>query len=342
MSGQVYIGYWSDNSYPSALAARLTIPSDYGRYLTAFIALFDTWAGAATWSLLAFTIYRLRSGKNRRDDVFEDFQVAYRNASSPASFVLDTITIYRTPRDGSFHAKRRALLQSLLPIIAILAFAAAGTFSSKIASSSNVLLKGQGCGYLETSRNSTQDAVDIGLVANYLDGVLMKLSEAYAQQCYSNPLNKVNILSENSDAARLSCRGYVRSALNFTVILDNDCPFQDACASPTSDVLKLDTGYLNSNNDLGLNQPLENQIDFRKVTTCSPLVTQGFATNDFGDLGEEFGNVSLYSYGQNVYQPTRFGNTQGVPYPNVTFLYSAGTYQAAQSAYYLMWVSSMN
>lgn len=38
---------------------------------------------------------------------------------------------------------------------------------------------------------------------------------------------------------------------------------------------------------------------------------------------ENLGNVALYSYGANAYQPTRFGLTQPSTYSNVTFMYGS-------------------
>jgi len=163
-----------------------------------------------------------------------------------------------------------------------------------------------------------------------------RLSNAYAQERYHNPLDPQNIQVINSDASCSNCGGYTKSSIAFTNITISACPFGDACA--TSDILKLDTDYLDSHHDSGLNQTPANRVMYRKVTTCSPLLSTGFSDNAFKPVKgfEHLGDISVYSYGNNTYQPTRFGSTQGLPSADSTFVYSEYTYNASETAYYLM------
>jgi len=163
-----------------------------------------------------------------------------------------------------------------------------------------------------------------------------RLSNAYAQERYHNPLDPQNIQVINSDASCSNCGGYTKSSIAFTNITISACPFGDACA--TSDILKLDTDYLDSHHDSGLNQTPANRVMYRKVTTCSPLLSTGFSDNAFKPVKgfEHLGDISVYSYGNNTYQPTRFGSTQGLPSADSTIVYSEYTYNASERAYYPM------
>lgn len=171
-------------------------------------------------------------------------------------------------------------------------------------------------------------------------GVTLTLSNAYTQDYYVNPVSRnrsIQYLGSGADAT--TCTGYARPSLDYNVTTGVACPFKEACSINTSQVLQLDTGFLDSNDDLCINQPLENRILFRRLTTCSPLQTARFSDNKFSHIAgyEYLGNVSTYAYSRNSYQPTRFAFTQPVPYSNTTFLYAQNTYTASESAYYLMY-----
>lgn len=102
----------------------------------------------------------------------------------------------------------------------------------------------------------------------------------------------------------------------------------------------MDTGYLDSQRDLGINQPVSNRVSFRRVTTCSPLKSQGFSDNTFDELVDGFRdnevNVSIYAYGHNAYQPMELWSRQDLPLNDTTFVYSMDEFLTPQSAYYMM------
>jgi len=336
MSQQVYTGRWIDQSYNSIIGDRITIATTHGRYLIAFVATFDLWVGFAAWSLLAFIIHQYRSTREARDALFHQSQVALRNSATATNFLTATVTIAWAWRKKSCHAVARLFLLAIGPILLSLAFAAAGIFSARIASTGDVLLVGGDCGLNQSNNGTGAEQLVAELVSDFENGVQMSLSNAYASQCYVNPLD-LDLEQVTADPSHLSCNGYSTAALNYTASMNNACPFQEACSVPESEILRLDTGYLDSHHDLGLNQPQKNRVSFRKISTCSPLKTEGYSSNTFSEV-DGFGNVSVYSYGANQYQPTRFGITGSLPYDNATFIYGADSYTGSQSAYYLMYV----
>jgi len=335
MSQQVYTGRWTDQSYNSIVGDRITIATAHGRYLIAFVATFDLWVGFAAWSLLAFIIHQCRSTREARNALFHQSQVALRNSATATNFLTATVTIAWAWRKKSCHAVARLLLLAVGPILVSFAFATAGIFSARIASTGDVLLVGGDCGLNQSNNGTGVQQLVAELVSDFENGVQMSLSNAYASQCYVNPLD-LDLEQVTADPSHLSCNGYSKAALNYTASMNNTCPFVEACSVPDSEILRLETGYLDSHHDLGLNQPQKNRVSFRKITTCSPLKTEGYSSNAFSEV-EGFGNISVYSYGANQYQPTRFGITGSLPYENATFVYGADSYTGSQSAYYLMY-----
>lgn len=341
MAQEIYVGRWTDWSYGSVLGDRITIPTSYGRYVISFVATFNVWVGTAAWLLFAFTLHQHRTTGQPRDAIFHQVQAALRNSTTSLSYKKSIFAISRAWSGNGRHTTTRILKHLTGPMILSSVFTVAGIWSARIASSGDVLLKGSICGLVNDDIESDYDAVVVTLVQNSQDGVRMTLSNSYAQQCYINPLDPQRVQLSNSDASHLTCEDYAQSALNFTVMEGIEFPFEAACLVPSSNVLRLDTGYLDSHHDLGLNQPPENRVLFRKTTTCSPLSAQGFADNSFGYVkdAEQLGNISVYSYGNNPYQPTRFAVLGALPYSDATFIYPANTYEGSQSAYYLMYVT---
>lgn len=72
------------------------------------------------------------------------------------------------------------------------------------------------------------------------------------------------------------------------------CPFRNSsiCRTNSSNI-HLDSGYIDLNNDLGVNAPPDNNILFRTVLQCAPLETQGY-TEAVEGLRDNF---TTYYYG---------------------------------------------
>lgn len=302
-------------------------------YLISFIATFDVWVGAAAWDLVAFALHQIRTIRAPRDAAGHQLQVALRNSSTPLAFVRNAFFIGWAWRKTSKKIMLKAWGLTLLPVVLTILFVAAGVASSRIAKTGDVLLRGGNCGVINPNVTDSADEILIQLNQNYQDGQRMTLSNSYAQECYSNPFegNEGDGVDE-SDVTRVNCQGYTRGALNYTNAMV-DCPLGETCATPQA--LRLDTGYLDSHIDFGINEPQENRVTYRKMTTCAPLKTEGFSSNAY-EAVNGLGTAAIYSYGNNSYQPTRFGVTQLIPEDGATFAYNRDTYDEPQSPYYMM------
>jgi hypothetical protein len=87
---------------------------------------------------------------------------------------------------------------------------------------------------------------------------------AYAQRCYMG--------AGNPD----ECRQYVKPRIPFNVTRNAPCPFDDHFCKAGSIII--DTGFLNSNLDLGTNLPKEAQFDLRITTQCAPIHSSNYTS----------------------------------------------------------------
>lgn len=87
----------------------------------------------------------------------------------------------------------------------------------------------------------------------------------YALQCYQK--------TENSRSA--NCQTFVQPEIIYTVDSNASCPFSNEMCVTTSQNLFLDTGYLDSINDLGLNEGPRFLV--RSTRYCAPLHTRGYS-----------------------------------------------------------------
>lgn len=156
----------------------------------------------------------------------------------------------------------------------------AGGFSSSISSSAGneVLIDGSKCGLVYTGVNLTepQDALSTFFTQN------INNAGNYAVECYSS-----------NGTGVFDCTTFVKRHLLGTVDDEAGCPFSgDICRSNDSNIF-LDSGYIDSREDLGWNTPDSEKIFFRQTMHCAPLKTAGFARN----VSTVSDNYTEYYYG---------------------------------------------
>jgi len=342
MSESVYTGQWTDHSASPILGARITISSQNAGYIIAFVAIFCGLVGSSAWKLVAYVVHQSQASDDCENGMHFQLQASLRNSATHTAFIINVVRIiyaWQSRQLKKSTVKKASSLVALATSLSLL-FTAAGTLSSKIASSDTAaLLHGAGCGFPRSSADGGLDNIAQTLTNNMLSGMTLTASNAYARECYTNPVSSnVSIVSAGPSTGAARCDDFVRPSLSYVVKMGNPCPFEEACAVDDSQVLQLDTGSLDSHEDLGLNQPLSNRVHFRRVTTCSPLVSEGFSNNNFTPVEgfEYLGNISTYAYGGNAYQPTRFAFTQPLPSANATFVYGTNEYLTAGTAYHMM------
>ena len=200
---------------------------------------------------------------------------------------------------------RASLLKRIFPSLLLSFFTlssslVAGIFSSRVATSSNgeVLISSLNCGGL--FQPSSISPVG-GPVYSYFN-TWMESSYNYAQSCYG------------SNTFRKDCTLYPRQSLPFSITRDIACPFpgQDSICRNMSGNIQIDTGFINSHFDLGINAPPENRFLLRFVAECAPLLTDRYTRVQKSAAIGTLINI--------LYGPTRrdFNSGATYQYPNAT------------------------
>ncbi len=269
-SDNIYLGFWINWSHGRFRGATLTLGARDGGLLNAFLALFVATAGTSFWRIACFVIHYMLSSENARDGIHHQRQAILRNAASSTSALWRFLQInwFWRSKSDQVGPWRRILPSTTFAFTTTVLVILATVFSSRISTSmgNEVLLTSQNCGI----------AAAINLDPDYYWGkglpytVQKAVSSAsYAQACYMN-----NTVARN-------CPTFPRSSLPWTVQRDAGCPFpgQDEICRSNSTNLRLDTGYIDSNLDLGINSPPSNRFLYRNVIECAPLKTEGYSEN---------------------------------------------------------------
>lgn len=296
----VYLGMWTNWSRGRVMGSTLTLSREDGNYLLSFTASCIGLVSSRFWRILCFILHNSLSTSTPRDALCHQQQAILRNSASPDSglFVFCQLA-------WAWRKAARRVFVRIFPLVAaasffIVAFTVAGGFSSTIATGvgNEVLLDGSNCAFI--------DIQDPDLSAQSITQPYQirqaNTASNYAQQCYST-----------NTSGMFDCGTFVRPRIPSSVDNQTACPFAEGmCQSDTN--LRLDTGYIDSHETLGLNAPLEERFIFRNVLQCAPLVTEGYTSN----ISTSNGNYTTYNYG------TRRGHDYTTVGYNSDLQYSTG------------------
>jgi hypothetical protein len=157
-----------------------------------------------------------------------------------------------------------------------------GIFSSQVTAnqSNEVLLHGTGCG-----TSLTQDMYEVSTK-----------SARYRSKKYLDYLNYALACYQGEQTTQSSCQLYTKPKLSYEIDRNATCPFDEKLCQSASDNLKLDSGYLDSWEDLGMNA--EPRFKIRLKQHCAPLVTRGY-TQTYVDPTDTSKRYLRYSYLRN-------------------------------------------
>lgn len=299
--GHVYLGVWTNWSRGSAImGATLTTTQSNGNALIAFTAVFIPFVASRLWKMLCFAIHTCRSRRGGQDAIYHQRQVVLRNSSSPDSGLFSLLQLLWAWRRSSAKTLVHVLPLLILALLFIVAFTLAGGYSSRITSvaGNEVLLKGDGCARVNrfeppSSGIASHVAVNAWFAAKWEDAA------NYAQQCYAG-----------QGGTMFDCNRFAVSHLPTETADGNyKCPFDsDVCLLNAAN-LRLDTGYIDSNDHLGLNAPANQRILTRRVLTCAPLKTEGYTYMHTSD-NQTF---VRYNYGSGYNVGSLVNYTHSVP-----------------------------
>jgi hypothetical protein len=261
----IYLGIWTDWSHGPIAGLTLTTTLQSGDLLVSFLAIFVTFTGSSFWRIISFVIHQMCSRHTLQPLVYHQQQAILRNSetSTTASWRLAGM-LWTWRKHASRTHLKRTWLPLIMGILTFSGFTAAGIFSSRVGTSrgGEVLLIGNNCATIDPSLSSPQN---YGLVQKYMVG-RVRTSANYASTCYTNVLPVEG------------CRTFVRPSLPFNITRNVTCPFpgKDRICRSTNGAITLDSGFLDSHYDLGINSPPSGRFLYRTVSTCAPILGEGY------------------------------------------------------------------
>ena len=266
-SYHVQLGFWTDWSQGPVFGRMLTVAQSDANLLIAFVAFFVALVGTRFWRLACFVLHVfVYSSKTQRDALHHQRQALLRNVSN-AEAGLSTLFRLAWAWKGSGRGWLRVLPLLGFTILCVGGWAVATGFSAKVATLTEVLISGEECGFLNVNLNSNMTETETFL--NPHVSRLIQASSTYAKQCYS----------ANSSFGALGCNTFVQKSLPLNITTDAGCPFHPSICRSQKSNIRHDTGLLDTHVHFGLNAPMDQRVQYRRVLQCAPIVTQGFSTS---------------------------------------------------------------
>jgi hypothetical protein len=278
MSSQqsVYTGFWTNWAEGQILGATLTLSARDGAYLVALLALFIRVTGGYLWLIICFALFR-NSSTSTLNGLGHQQKAILRNSTSDSAALWQFLqSAWYWQRKSNLPVARSVRL-ALMAAIHITIFAAAGAFSSRVAvTDSQVLLVSANCGtwsFLSQIDNTASSSFEHDNLAR---------AAKLASQCY----NGTEVISS------AECLLSGRRLVPWTLEKNATCPF-DASLCFESQAVTLDSGYVDSLHNLGINSRPEDRVSYRQVSTCAPLDIRanhitGFQSGNASLLGPHF------------------------------------------------------
>jgi hypothetical protein len=289
----IYTGVWINWSHGAVQGATLTLTQQNGTLLLAFITIFVTVTNTRFWSIFSYCLHQAYSTPKPQDALHNQRQAILRNAgSSESGFWMFLHLFWAWRKHGKKTVFKRIMLPLVLSLLSLTAFAVAGIFSSRVAMAvgSEVLVTGINCGTGSTTQGLSKATESDLASANAYQINRLHSSYNYALLCYGN----------STFAA--DCPTFVKESLPIEITRDVSCPFpgqEKICRNETG-AIRVDSGYLDSHSDLGINAPPESRFKYRIVWDCAPVIHESYSLSTNGSDGS---------------------NTTDADYPMVNFMY---------------------
>lgn len=275
----VHCGFWVNWSGGSAGGSTLTLPTQWGLVLTAFIALFIKVVGTYLWGIICFALHQSTASSEPEDDTFHQFQVTFRNTESETSFIWNLHKIAVAHKGTRFQTYKRSAWLILLAVLHGLGFAIAGGLSSQfLVASDQIQALPRKCGWMVDVPfgNKTNN---MGNIAN--DTVfeqanalivtarnMFQSSSIYSRICYAR--------GEGRDT---DCGLYFLDTLPYEAKLDAPCPFDQRICN--SSAVLINSGPFRTDEHFGINTLAKDAMSLRKELTCAPINAENYSDGWF-------------------------------------------------------------
>lgn len=251
VGSHIYTGPWINWSHGPIVGSTITLSTRDGSLLTAFLAMFVTATGAAWWRITSYFLHQRNASQERKDGIHHQHQSILRNTSGPGGAAWQFIQTIWYWRKNATRPLLRTMPVLVLAFLNLTLFGLAGIFSSEVtkAAGNETLIRSPNCGYLNIS---TDDPKQLAFNSVDLNDTLAATS--YSRACYGSTQNN------------LQCNQYVQQSLPWTSNQNATCPFgDDICVYGATAAYEMDTGKLNSHEQLGINARKADRVQFRKV-----------------------------------------------------------------------------
>jgi len=238
---------------------RLTVSSEAGGYLIAFLALYVTFSLNQLWHIVCYVCHFWSSSLDKRHALHYQHQTLLRSGLPAVDYALAMSKIIRAWRKIPGRSGYKACCAMVAFAFAFkVCVIAAGLLSSLVATTDGaVLVNPSHCGW--PPQPDDEDDL-VGNSALYIPGVrIYENARGYALKCY-NP-------AANPNGA--SCNTFVKPTLGRTMLNNLDCPFGGGICE--SQAVRITSDFIDSHLDLGINARPEDRIRFRKTLTCAVL-----------------------------------------------------------------------
>lgn len=299
----IYRGVWINWSRGPILGSTLTLTRRNGDLLIAFVALFVTIVGTSFWRIACFFIHNLYSSEAPRDGLYHQRQAILRNSANGSSGLVSLVQALWAWRQKSKDPFKRIFPIITFAIVCLCAWATASGLSSRISTGvgNEVLISSSNCGMIVFRRQPSAEFVGTKLLHFFANN--MQSQSTYAQQCYAKDTNLAN------------CQTYVKKRLVSQVNRNATCPFQSKMCRFQNGNIRIDTGLLDTHEDLGLNLPRSQRLQIRTTTDCAPIVMEGYKKDveiPFQNVSESKGpymkpKTTRYYYGRPAILPKLHG-----------------------------------
>lgn len=287
----IYTGLWINWSHGAIVGSTITLNERDAGLLTAFLAIFVSTAGAACWKVLSFTVHQRRARQDYQDGLHVQQQAILRNTGSAAGSSWEFIKSAWYWRTLAEKPIVRSLPLATLAIFHLVVFGIAGIFSSEVtkAAGDETLINSPNCGFLNLTATGTKLG-NAAFTAMDLNDTLA--ASIYSRACYDDSKNV------------LQCNQYAQQQLKWRFDRNASCPFSpDICLYGGMPAYQMDSDLIDSHTALGINTPKSERVQYRKVTTCSPIHTKGYATTITYNVTDALANGDMlvrYWYGEVV------------------------------------------
>ena len=256
---------------------------------------------------------------HRRDGLYHQQQAVLRNNRSDINSIWQFTQIGWSWRRRTAKSFRKTLTLIFIGIFHFLAFGAAGLLSSHITTAGDQVLGGRNANCGDFS-----DAYTAHMVSDQLiyQSSAIDASQHYVRNCLGS-----------GDYQSVECGIYKRMEFNWTSSYI-PCPFNDLCLGPENSSLHLETGLIDSRDDMGINGGDEERIQWRKNVTCSPITTMGYQNTGTSNMtylstnyeGRNSFNYTALYYGASSYFLDKLPINTAVPLDpiltNATYIYT--------------------